>query len=59
MHDEGGQKRHSILTDELFQNFEQCLLGKRRFTVSELSEEFPQNFEKYFVWNCHRQTGLP
>jgi transposase len=42
MHDEGGHKRHSIVTDELVQNVDQCLRGKCCFTISELSEEFPQ-----------------
>ena len=43
MHDEGDQERHSIVTDELFQKrVEQRLRRKRRFTISELSEEFPQ-----------------
>jgi len=47
------------VTDELVQKVDQCLRGKRRFTISELSEEFPQNFEDYFVSNCHGQIGLP
>jgi len=42
MHDEGGQERHSIVADELIQKVDQCLHGKWRFTISELSEEFPQ-----------------
>jgi hypothetical protein len=42
VHDGGGQGRHSIGTDELVQKLEQCMRGKRRFTTSELSEEFPQ-----------------
>ena len=42
VHDEGGQERHSIVTDELVQKVDQCLRGKRCFTISELSEEFPQ-----------------
>jgi transposase len=42
MHDEGGQERHSFVTDELVQNVDQCLRGKRCFTISELSEKFPQ-----------------
>src|SRR5215510_9084285 len=41
VHDEGGQGRHSIVTDELVQKVDQCVRGKRRFTISELSEEFP------------------
>jgi len=40
--DEGGQERRSIVTDELVQKVDQCLRGKRGFTISELSEEFPQ-----------------
>ena len=43
VHDEGGQGRHSIVTDELVQKVDQCVRGKRRFTISELSEEFPQS----------------
>jgi transposase len=43
VHDGGGQGRHSIVTDELFQKVDQCVRGKRRFTISELSGEFPQN----------------
>jgi len=38
VHDEGGQERRSIVTDELFRKIDQCLHGKRRFTISELSE---------------------
>ena len=41
-HDEGGQGRHSIVTDELVRKVDQCVRGKRRFTIPELSEEFPQ-----------------
>ena len=59
VHDEGGQERHSNVTDELVQEVDQFLRGKRRFTISEPSEEFPQNLEDYFVSNCHRQIGLP
>jgi transposase len=42
MRDEGGQKRRSIVTDELLQKVDQCLREKRRFMISEFSEEFPQ-----------------
>ena len=42
VHDECGQERHSTVTDELVQKVEKCFRGKRRFTISELSEEFPQ-----------------
>jgi len=60
VHDEGGQERHSIVTDELVQKVNQCLRGKRRFTTSERSEEFPQTSRTdYFVSNCHGQIVLP
>jgi transposase len=42
VHDVGGQGRPSIVTDELVQKVDQCVRGKRLFTISELSEEFPQ-----------------
>jgi transposase len=42
VHDEGGQGRHAIVTDELVQKVDQCVRGKHRFTISELSAEFPQ-----------------
>jgi hypothetical protein len=42
VHEEGGQGRHLIVTDELLQKVNQCLCGKRHFTISELSEEFSQ-----------------
>ena len=34
--DEGGQERHSIVTDEHVQKVNKCLRGKRRFTILEL-----------------------
>jgi hypothetical protein len=42
VHDEGGQGRHSIVTDELVHKVDICMLGKCRFMISELSEEFPK-----------------
>jgi len=42
VHDEVGQGWHSIVTDELIQKVDQCMRGKRCFTISELSEEFPK-----------------
>jgi hypothetical protein len=42
VHEEGGQERRSIVTDELVRKVDHCLRGKRRFTISEQSEEFPQ-----------------
>jgi transposase len=37
VHEEGGQGRHSIVNDELVQKVDQCVRGKRRFTIPELS----------------------
>jgi len=37
VHEEGGQGRHSIVTDELVQKVDQCVRGKHRFMISELS----------------------
>ena len=48
VHDEGGQGRHSIVTEELVQKVDQCVRGKRRFTISELSKEFPQTSRTTF-----------
>jgi transposase len=59
VHDEGGEGRHSIVTDEIVQKVDQCERGKRRFTMSELSGEFPQTSRTTFVSNCHGQIGLP
>ena len=42
VHDEGGQGRHSNVTDELVQKVDQCVSGNRRFTIPGLPEEFPQ-----------------
>ena len=49
VHDEGGQGRHSIVTDELVQKVDQCVRGKRRFTIPELSEKFPQTSRTTFI----------
>ena len=59
MHDEGGQERHWTVTDKIVQKVDQCVRGKRRFTISILSEKISANFEDYFVSNCHGQIGLP
>ena len=41
VHDEGGNGRRSVATVGLVER-DQVVRGKRRFTISELSEEFPQ-----------------
>jgi len=50
VHDKGGQERRSIVTDKLVQKVDQCLRGKCRFTISELSEEFPQTSRTTLYW---------
>ena len=42
VHDEGGQGWPSVVTDELVQHVDKVVRQRRRFTVSELSLEFPQ-----------------
>jgi len=41
-HDEGGQGRPSLVTDELVQHIDKVVRERRRFTISEHSVEFPQ-----------------
>ena len=48
VHDEGGQGQHSIVIDELVQKVDQCMHGKCRFMILELSEEFPQTLRTTF-----------
>ena len=42
VHDEGGHGRKSVATVGLVECVDQVVRGKRRFTISELSEEFPE-----------------
>ena len=42
VHDEGGQARPSLVTDDLVQHVDKVVHERRRFTISELSLEFPQ-----------------
>jgi transposase len=41
VHDEGGQGRHLIVTDELVHKVNQVVREKRCFMISDLSDEFP------------------
>ncbi|XP_063215963.1 histone-lysine N-methyltransferase SETMAR-like [Bacillus rossius redtenbacheri] len=41
VHDEGGQGRKSVATDETVQRVDAVVRERRRFTISELSEQFP------------------
>ena len=43
MHDEGGQGRPSLVTDDLVQHVDKVVRERRRFTITELSLEFPQD----------------
>jgi hypothetical protein len=40
--DEGGQGRPSLVTDDLVQHVDKVVRKQRRFTISEISLEFPQ-----------------
>jgi transposase len=42
VHDEGGQGRPSLVTDDLVQHVYKVVRERRRFTVSQFSLEFPQ-----------------
>ena len=42
MHDEGGQGQPSLVTDDLVQHVDKVVCERRRYTMSELSLEFPQ-----------------
>ena len=42
VHDEGGQGRPSLVTDDLVQHINKVVHEQRQFTISELSLEFPQ-----------------
>jgi hypothetical protein len=42
VHDEERNGRQSAVSDDLVQSVEQKLCERRRFTISELSREFPQ-----------------
>jgi hypothetical protein len=42
VHDDEQSDRHSAVSDDLVQGVDQKLCDRRRFTISELSCEFPQ-----------------
>jgi hypothetical protein len=42
IHDEERSGRPSVVSDDLVQSVDQKICGRRRFTISELSSEFPQ-----------------
>jgi transposase len=42
VHDEGGEGRPSLVTDDLVRHVDKVVRERRRFTISELSLEFPQ-----------------
>ncbi|XP_035204431.1 uncharacterized protein LOC118179366 [Stegodyphus dumicola] len=41
VHDEGGQGRKSVATDDIVQRVDQAVKQNRRFAISELSMKFP------------------
>jgi hypothetical protein len=42
VHDEDLSGRPSVVSDDYFQNTDQTICERRRFTISELSCEYPQ-----------------
>ncbi|GBO01995.1 hypothetical protein AVEN_102938-1 [Araneus ventricosus] len=42
VHDAGGQRRKPVSTDDLVQRVDQAIRGNRRFTISGLSNLFPE-----------------
>uniref|UniRef100_A0A6P7GW82 Protein GVQW3-like n=1 Tax=Diabrotica virgifera virgifera TaxID=50390 RepID=A0A6P7GW82_DIAVI len=42
VHDEGGQGRNSVITDELVQRVDEAVRNNCRFTLTSLAMEFPQ-----------------
>ena len=42
VHDEGGQGRPSLVTDDLVQHVDKVVRERRQFTIFELALEFPQ-----------------
>ncbi|XP_035233307.1 uncharacterized protein LOC118205125 [Stegodyphus dumicola] len=42
VHDEGGQGRKSVVTDDIVQRVDQAVKQNRRFTISKLSMKFPE-----------------
>jgi len=57
VHVECGQGRHSTATDELVQKVDQFVRGNRRFTISELYEEFPQILRTTLYWIVMDRLG--
>jgi hypothetical protein len=51
VHDEERNDRQSTVSDDLVQSVEQKLCERRRFTISELSREFPQTLRTVLYEN--------
>ena len=41
-HDEGGQGRKSVATDDVVERVHRMVRERRRFTITELSADFPK-----------------
>jgi len=55
VHDEGGQGRKSVATDDLVQRVDEVVRDNRRFTISILSMKFPEvsKFSLYSIVKEH------
>jgi transposase len=58
-HDEVGQGRPSLMTDELKQHIEKLVHKRCRFTTSALSLEFPQVSRMVLYETVTKKTWLP
>jgi len=59
VHDEGGQGRRSLVTDNLVQHVDKVVRERCRFTISELSLELPQVCRTVLYETVTKKTWLP
>ncbi|GFG37382.1 hypothetical protein Cfor_11189 [Coptotermes formosanus] len=57
IHDEGGQGRPCLVTDDLVQHVDKLVCKQCRFTISELSLEFPQVSQKVLYEIATKKRG--
>ena len=59
VHDEGDQGWPSLVTDDRVQRVDKVVRERRRFTISELSLQFPQVCRKVLYEIVTKKTWLP
>jgi len=55
----GGQGQPSLVTDDVVQHVDKVVRERRRFTISELSLEFPQICRTFLYEIVTKKTWLP